>query len=41
MKMTKCPQKRVENPVGERETAHYEQFLLFPQYFHKTCTADT
>ena len=33
--------KRVENTVGKREIAHYEQFLLFPQCFHKTCTADT
>ena len=22
------------------EIAHYEQFLLFPQCFQKTCTAD-
>ena len=32
--------KRVEN-VGKREIAHYEQFLLFPHCFQKTCTADT
>ena len=32
--------KRVENTVGKREIACYEQFLLFPQYFQKTCTAD-
>ena len=31
----------VENIVGKREIAHCEQFLLFPQCFHKTCTADT
>ena len=33
--------KRVENTVGKREIARYEQFLLFPQCFQKTCTADT
>ena len=33
--------KRVENTVGKGENAHYEQFLLFPQCFQKTCTADT
>ena len=32
--------KRIENTVGKREIAHYEQFLLFPQCFQKTCTAD-
>jgi hypothetical protein len=32
--------KRVENTVGKGETAHYDQFLLFPQCFQKTCTAD-
>ena len=32
--------KRVENSEGNGEIAHYEQFLLFPQ-FSKTCTADT
>ena len=32
--------KRVENTVGKGEIAHYEQFLLFPQCFLKTCTAD-
>ena len=31
----------VENTVGKGEIAHYEQFLLFPQCFQKTCTADT
>ena len=25
--------KRVENTVGKGEIAHYEQFLLFPQFF--------
>ena len=32
--------KRVEN-TGEKEIALYEQFLLFPQCFQKTCTADS
>ena len=31
----------VENTVGKGEIAHYEQFLLFPQCFQTTCTADT
>ena len=31
--------KQVENIVGKGEIAHYEQFLLFPQCFQKTCTA--
>ena len=33
--------KWVENTVGKGEIAHYEQFLLFPQSFQKTCTAAT
>ena len=33
--------KPVENTVGKGEIARYEQFLLFPQCFLKTCTADT
>ena len=33
--------KEVENTVGKGKIARYEQFLLFPQYFKKTCTADT
>ena len=33
--------ERVENTVGKGEIARYEQFLLFPQCFQKTCTADT
>ena len=32
--------KRVENIVGKGEIAHYEQFLLCPQCFQNTCTAD-
>ena len=31
---------RVENTVGKGEIARYEQFLLFPQCFQKTFTAD-
>ena len=30
-----------ENTVGKEEIARYKQFLLFPQCFQKTCTADT
>ena len=33
--------KRAENTVGKGEIARYEQFLLFPQCFQKTRTADT
>ena len=33
--------KQVKNTAGKREIARYEQFLLFPQCFQKTCTADT
>ena len=33
--------KMVEDTVGKGEIARYEQFLLFPQCFQKTCTADT
>ena len=33
--------KLEENTVGKGEIARYEQFLLFPQCFQKTCTADT
>ena len=33
--------KRIENTGGNGEIAHYEQFLLFPQCFQETCTADT
>ena len=33
--------KSVENTVGKRDIARYEQFLLYPQCFQKTCTADT
>ena len=30
----------LENTVGKGEIARYEQFLLFPHCFQKTCTAD-
>ena len=33
--------KWIENTVEKVEIAHYEQFLLFPQCFQKTCTANT
>ena len=33
--------ERAENNVGKGEIALYEQFLLFPQCFQKTSTADT
>ena len=32
--------KQVENTVAKGEIARYEQFLLFPQSFQKTSTAD-
>ena len=32
--------KRVENTAGRGEIARYEQFLLFPQCFQKTCAAN-
>ena len=32
--------KQVENTAGKGEIARYEQFLLFPQCFRQTCTAD-
>ena len=32
--------KWVENTVGKGEIARFEQFLLFPQCFQKTCFAD-
>ena len=33
--------KLVENTVEKGEIVCYEQFLLFPQCFQKTCAADT
>ena len=32
---------RVENTVEKGESTRNEQFLLYPQCFQKTCTADT
>ena len=32
--------KRVENTGGKGEIAHYEQFLVFLQYFQKTYAVD-
>ena len=33
--------ERAETTVGKGEIAHYDQYLLFPQCFEKTWTADT
>ena len=33
--------KPLKNTVGKGEIARHEQFLLFPQCFPMTCTADT
>ena len=41
MKMPESPSNWVENTVEKGEIARYEQFLLFPQCFQKTNTADT
>ena len=41
MKNCRKLSKWIENSVGKGEIAHYEQFLLFPQCFRMTCTADT
>ena len=41
IKMAESFSKWVENIVGTGEIARYEQFLLFPQCFQKTSTADT
>ena len=30
----------LKNTLGKGEIACYEQFLLFPECFQKTCTAD-
>ena len=32
--------KQVENPVGKGEITYQEPFLLLPQCFQETCTAD-
>ena len=41
MTMAESSRKWVKNTAGKGEIAHYEQFLLFPQCFQKTCTGDT
>ena len=41
MKTAETSPKRVENAVGKGEIALYEQFLLFPKCFQKTCTEHT
>ena len=41
MKMAEGSPNRHKNTVGRGEIARYGQFLLFPQCFQKTCTADT
>ena len=33
--------KWIESTVEKGEIARHKQFLLFPQSFQKTCTADT
>ena len=33
--------KRVKTAVRKGEISCYEQFLLLPQHFQKTCTTDT
>ena len=41
IKMKKRSSKWLENTEGKGEIAHQEQFLLFPQCFQNTNTADT
>ena len=33
--------KRAENTMGKVEIDRYEQYLLYPQCFQDTCSADT
>ena len=40
MKMVKRSPNGMENNVRRGEIARYEQFLLFPQCFQKTFTAE-
>ena len=40
MKMVENFPQRVDNTVGEGEIARFEQFLLFPQCFQNTYSAD-
>ena len=39
MKMAESSSQGVENTVAKGQIARYEQFLLFPECFQKTCTA--
>ena len=39
--MAETSQKGTENIVRKGEIACNEEFILFPQCFQKTCTADT
>ena len=40
MKIAEKFSRQIENTEGKGEIACYEQFLLFPQRFQETCTAD-
>ena len=39
--MAESSTKKVRKHCAKGEIARYEQFLLFPQCFRKTCAADT
>ena len=41
MKVAKSFQRLIGNTVEKGEIARHKQFLLFPQCFQMTCTADT
>ena len=41
MKIAESSSNQLESTVGKVENACYEQFLLFPLCFQKTCTTDT
>ena len=41
MKMAQISPNGLKTLWEKGEIARYEQFLLFPQWFQKTCTADT
>ena len=38
--MAESSHKRVKSTLEKGEIARNEQFLLFPKWFQKTCTAD-
>ena len=40
MKMADACPNGYKNTVGKGEIARYEQFLLFPHCFQKTCTVE-